>query len=100
MPKERRVHNLLEMVAIDLKGPININNSYKFVGYLVIVDIYYSYGTVFGVKKKTEITEKFIYYKNYMETQTDSKIKCVKSDQAKEYTDGEFPQLLRSLGIR
>jgi hypothetical protein len=100
LPPERRSHKILDVVAIDYKGPLNIPCNYGYTGYLVFVDISPSFGMVFGIKKKHEITEKFKIYRAFMERQTGRKIKCIRSDQAKEYTEGQFIDLLRNLGIR
>jgi hypothetical protein len=56
------VDKLLEMVAIDYKGPINISSNQQYKGYIVIVDLYSSYSVVFGVREKDEIIENFIEF--------------------------------------
>jgi hypothetical protein len=96
----RQDHKLLDVITIDYKGPIKYKSITKYTGYLVMVDLYSSYGMVYGITQKSEILDKFMEFKSLMETQTNRKIKTVRTDQAREYVYGRFASYLKRSGIK
>jgi Reverse transcriptase (RNA-dependent DNA polymerase) len=51
------------------------------------------------LKSKSEVTEKFIEFKNLAENQTNKRIKMIRSDNGSEYTSKKFSDLCKANGI-
>jgi hypothetical protein len=55
---------------------------------------------VFFLKNKSESFENFKIYKEMVENETNSKIKCLRSDNGGEFTLKEFMDYCNSHGIK
>jgi transposase InsO family protein len=58
--------------------------------FILLVDDYTRMITVFFLKNKLEAFENFKIYKEMVENEMDSRIKCLRSDNGGEYTSKEF----------
>ena len=55
---------------------------------------------VYPIKKKVDVFSVFKAYKARVELESEKKIKCLKSDNGGEYTDGEFLAFCKHEGIK
>lgn len=89
----------LELIHSDLCGPME-NASYGGMRYFInFIDDYTRMVHVYFTKDKLSILEIFKDYKRYVENQLDSKIKMLRTDNGKEYCNGNFERYLANCGI-
>jgi transposase InsO family protein len=67
---------------------------------MLLVDDYTRMTTVFFLRNKSKAFEKFKVYKEMVENEMDSKIKCLRSDNGGDFTSKEFMDYCRRLGIK
>ncbi|CAB0001583.1 unnamed protein product [Nesidiocoris tenuis] len=95
-----RAKNILELVHIDLCGPMETpsfgGKRYMFT----IVDDYSRYTHVHFLSHKNEAFDRFLEFKAQAERQTDHKIKIIRSDGGKEFVNKQFSTYLKKEGIR
>ena len=89
----------LERIHTDLSGIIRTPAVGGFKYFLTFIDDYTRYVTVYLLKSKEEVFEKFTEFKNLVENQFGKKIKKIRSDNGTEYTNHRFQQLLKDSGI-
>jgi hypothetical protein len=70
----------LEIVHTDLVGPTRTNGLKGEKYFMLLVNDYTRMTTVFLLKNKSEAFEKFKIYKEMVENEMDSKIKCLRSN--------------------
>jgi len=68
--------------------------------FMLLIDDYTRMTTVSFLEKKSKEFECFKIYKELVENQTDLKIKCLKSDNGKEFTSKLFQQYCDKNGIK
>jgi transposase InsO family protein len=89
----------LEIVHTDLFGPTRtkgLNGEHYF---MLLVDDYTRMTLVFFLRKKSKAFEHFKIYKQMVESEMDLKIKCLRSDNGREFTSKEFMDLCGEHGI-
>jgi transposase InsO family protein len=67
---------------------------------MLLVDDYTRMTAVFFLKNKSEVFENFKIYKEMVENEMDSRIKCLRSDNSREFTSKEFMDYYSSHGIK
>ena len=67
--------------------------------FLLFIDDYSRHTTVYTIKSKSEVIDRFRQFKYEMENQLNTKIKRFRSDGGGEYTSKEFGQLLEVSGM-
>ncbi len=67
--------------------------------FVTFVDHSTNYCTVYPIKSKTEVFSKFVEFKNYIEKQTNLKLKVLRSDNGLEYCNTNFNEYCKSEGI-
>lgn len=97
--KESYARQPLELIHIDLCGPMPVGslcgNRYIFV----IVDDGSRYTSVYTLKSKDEAFKYFIEFMNRCEKQLGKVIKYVRSDNGREFVNRNFENLFREKGI-
>jgi transposase InsO family protein len=67
---------------------------------MLLVDDYTRMNRICFLKNKSEAFEKFKIYKEMVENEMDSRIKCLRSDNGGEFTSNEFIDYCSSHGIK
>jgi hypothetical protein len=67
---------------------------------MLLVDDYTRMTAVCFLRKKSEAFENFKVYKEMVENEMDSKIKCLRSDNGGEFTSKEFMDFYNKHGIK
>ena len=90
--KSKKYHSkeVLELVHIDLCGPIGIEsyNGDKF--FILFVDDYSRMMTIMYLKEKFKKNQKFKWYLERVEKETGKNLKCFISDRDGEFISNEF----------
>ena len=89
----------LKLVYTNISGLIPATFSGKQY-YVIFKDDYFSLKKPYFMKIKDETAKCFEEYKNLIENQLDTKIKCFWSDEGDEYAGTEFMSILKRAGIQ
>ncbi len=95
-PKIEKTTSLLHLVhsdVCDLHGTPTRGGSKYFATF---IDDFSKYCYVYLLNSKDDVLNRFKTYKNEVENQCDTKIKCLRSDRGGEY---HFPQFCEDMGI-
>jgi hypothetical protein len=98
--KEYSTTRPLEIVHTDLVGPTTTKGLKGERYFMLLVDDYTRMTTIFFLKNKSEAFENFKIYKEMVENEMDSRIKCLRSDNGGEFTSKEFMDYYNSHGIK
>jgi transposase InsO family protein len=98
--KEYSTKRPLEIVHIDLVGPIATKGLKGEKYFMLLVDDYTRMNVVCFCRNKSEDFEHFKVYKEMVENEMDSKIKCLISDNGGEFTSNEFMDYCNIHGIK
>eukprot|EP00924_Labyrinthula_sp_SR-Ha-C_P014858 snap_masked-scaffold_9-processed-gene-0.21-mRNA-1 protein AED:1.00 eAED:1.00 QI:0/-1/0/0/-1/1/1/0/784 len=97
--REKRSEKPLQRVYCDtLDIPVRSNNGYK--GCLVMVDDFSKYRIIRMYRKKKNVPQMLIQEIKYTEERTERKIKCVFSDQGKEFMNKSVVNFLAENGTQ
>lgn len=97
-----RTSEILELVHSDISGPMEVNSHGGNRFYVSFIDDITRRMTVYFLKTKSE-DELLSAFKNFhalAERQSGKKLKTIRTDNGKEYTNRGFQQYLSSNGIR
>jgi transposase InsO family protein len=90
----------LEIVHTDLVGPTTTKGLKGEKYFILLVDDYTRMIVVFFLKNKSEAFENFKIYKEMVENEMDSKIKCLISNNGRDFTSKEFMDYCNNHGIK
>jgi transposase InsO family protein len=90
----------LDIVHTDLCGPTRTKGLNGEQYFMLLIDDYTRMTTIFFLKNKSEAFEHFKIYKEMVETETDLKIKCLRSDNGGEFTSKKFMDFCGEHGIK
>jgi transposase InsO family protein len=95
----RRASKVLEIVHSDVCGPMRTTSIGGGKYFVTFIDDFSRKVWVYILKSKGECFEKFREYKALVETQSDHKIKVLRSDNGGEYVSQAFQEFLKTHGI-
>jgi hypothetical protein len=98
--KEYSTTKPLEIVHTDLVGPTTTKGLKGERYFMLLVDDYTRMTAVCFLKNKSEAFENFKIYKEMVENEMDSRIKCLRSDNGGEFTSKEFMDYYNNHGIK
>ena len=90
----------LEIVLTDLVGPTTTKGLKGEKYFMLLVDDYTRMTAVFFLRNKSEAFEKFKVYKEMVENEMNSKIKCLRSDNGGELISKKFMDYSNRHGIK
>ena len=90
----------LELVHTDLWGPSPVASLGGSRYYITFIDDSSRKVWVYFLKNKSDIFETFKKWKAMVETETGLKVKCLRSDNGREYIDGGFSKYCTAYGIK
>ena len=90
----------LELIHTDLWGPSPIASLGGSRYYITFIDDSSRKVWVYFLKNKSDVFESFKKWKAMVETETDLKVKCLRSKNGGEYIDGGFNEYCATHGIR
>lgn len=89
----------LQLIHTDLSGIVRISNSGQYRYFLIFIDDYSRFCTVFLLSRKFQVFEAFKEYKSWIELKTGHKIVTLRSDNGTEYVNDIFNDYLKQNGI-
>jgi transposase InsO family protein len=98
--KEYSTTRPLEIVHTELVGPTTTKGLKGEKYFMLLIDDYTRMTTIFFLKNKSEDFENFKIYKEMVENEMDSKIKCLRYDNGREFTSKEFMDYYNNHGIK
>jgi transposase InsO family protein len=101
-PKETsyRAKKVLELVRIDICGPITPNSLGKHRYFIIFIDDFSRRTWVYFLKEKSETFFVFKKFKVFIENLSGECIKTLRSDRGGEFTSKEFINFCEQKGIR
>ena len=90
----------LEIVHTDLVGPTRTKGWKEKKYFMLLVNDYTRMTAVCFLGNKSEAFENFKVYKEMVENEMDSKIKCMRSDNGGYFTSNEFMDYCSRHGIK
>lgn len=101
-PKQsfNRAKEKLELIHTDLCGPMSEQSLSGAKYLLTFIDDFSRMTFGYFLKAKSEVLEVFIKFKTLIENEFNLNIKCIRSDNGKEYVNNKFQAYLDQHGIR
>lgn len=97
---EKHSSKILELVHTDLCGPME-NKSLGGARYMLTFTDDFSRKTfLYFLKEKSQVAKTFVQFKKAVENETDSKLKCIRSDNGMEYMSTFFDEYCKENGIQ
>lgn len=87
------------MLHLDIWGPYQTKTPSGCNLFLTIVDDYNRFTWVQLLKNKSDVVQVLQNFIAYIDIRFNSKIKTIRSDNAKEFCEGNFPVLCKAHGI-
>ena len=91
--------SLLELVHSDVWGPSPLTSLLGFNSYIIFVDDYSRFTWLFLLKHKIEVLSVFKHFKSMVETQFNSKLKILRTNNGFEYINNDFKSFCPTSGI-
>lgn len=96
---ESRSSGILDKIHTDVCGPFNTDSLGGSRYFLTFIDDHSRRIYVYFLKGKDEVFMKFKIFKEMIERQTSRKIKVIRSDNGREFVNGQFNEYLEKNGI-
>ena len=96
----KRAIELLGLIHSDICGPMQVGTHSGCKYFITFIDDLSRYCHTYLMRQKSEAFDKFILYKNFVEKQTNYKIKILRSNHGGEYMADSFNNLCKEQGIK
>ena len=94
-----RASKPLELVHVDLKGPIQVKSLAGYYYWIQFVDDCTRFKCGLGLRRKSDAFGAFLQFKAYAENLHDAKIKVLREDKGSEFMSNQFNQYCIDNGI-
>jgi hypothetical protein len=94
-----RVEGILQLVHIDVFGPMLVPSLGKYVYYVSFIDDFSRNTWIYFVKNKFEVFDRFKDFKALVENQTEKIIKVLRKYNGREFRGNEFEEFFKKCGI-
>lgn len=94
-----RAQKKLELIHSDVCGPLKVQSIGGCRFFVTFIDDYTRKVFVYTLKHKSEVFKKFVDFANFVEKQSDCKIKTFRSDGGKEFDNKSFEIFFSERGI-
>ncbi|KMQ88472.1 retrovirus-related gag-pol polyprotein [Lasius niger] len=98
--KSNRQTDLLELIHSDVCGPMKNESLGRCRYFVTFIDDCSRWCVVNMIRGKNEVLSAFKQFKALVENQAGRKIKCLQSDNGKEYINRDFDDFLKENGIQ
>lgn len=95
-----KTNEVLELVHSDFCGPVEVDSLGGSKYFLTFLDDFSKKVFVYIIKTKSEVSAKFIEFKQLAENQTGKRIRILRSDNGKEYCNQGLLSVLNKFGIQ
>ncbi|KAM1942342.1 hypothetical protein ACFX15_010828 [Malus domestica] len=93
------VSNSLDLIHCDVWGPCPVSSVSGYKYYVLFVDEYSKYSSLFPLQHKSEVFSTFVIFKAYVENLLGHKIKILRTDSGGEFNGSAFASFLLQHGI-
>ena len=100
MTSHSRASKPLELVHMDLKGPISATSIGGYHYWVTFVDDCTRFKCAMGLKRKSDTFAAFKQFKAYAENLLDAKVKAIRDDKGSEFISKDFDQFCIDNGIQ
>jgi hypothetical protein len=94
-----RAKGILELIHIDVFGPVPVPPLGKSVYYVSFIDDFSRNTWIYFLIKKSKVFDQFKDFKALVENQTKKKIKVLRTDNGGEFCGNEFEEFCKKCGI-
>ena len=94
-----RAKEKLELVHSDVCGPMSLSSIGGCKYFLTFIDDYSRMCWVYFLTTKSQVLEKFMEFKKMVETQSNAKMKCLRTDNGGEYTSLAMEDFCKENGM-
>lgn len=94
-----RANQLLELVHSDVCGPMQTASLGGAKYFLLFIDDFSRMTFVYFLRAKSEVVDRFVEFKQFVENQLERKIKILRSDNGTEYMNQRMAKILERNGI-
>lgn len=95
-----RASEPLELVHSDLCGPMEVESLAGSRYFFTLIDDFTHKVFIYCLKRKDQVYETFVNFKNFVENQSGKKIKILRTDNGGEYCNNVLRSFLQSAGIQ
>lgn len=99
LPSERESKKILELVHMDVCGPLPIKSLGGHTNFLTIIDDFSRKLFLFVMKSKTEVFDIFSDFVNMAEKQTGQTLKAIRTDNGTEFVNQKFGNFCNEKGV-
>jgi hypothetical protein len=98
-PGATKLEGILQLVHSDVFGPVSVPSLGKSMYYVSFINDFLRNTQIYFLRKKSEVFDRFKYFKALVENQTEKTIKVLRKDNGIEFCRNEFEELCRKCGI-
>jgi hypothetical protein len=95
----KRAKGILHLVHSDVFGLVSVPSLGKSVYYVSFIDDFWRNTWIYFLRKKSEVFDRFKYFKALVENQTEKRIKVLRTDNGRDFYGNEFEEFCKKCGI-